>query len=97
MYIRFPLFLRNVEDLIHERGIDVYLENSVETASIHAPAYLDEAFVKINGKQRYLWRAVDHEGKVLESVVTKVLRSRGSTAFFEEGDEAMRQSGSYRN
>jgi putative transposase len=31
---------------------------------------LDEAFVKINGKLRYLWRAVDHEGEVLEAVVT---------------------------
>jgi putative transposase len=31
---------------------------------------LDEAFVKINGKLCYLWRAVDHEGEVLETVVT---------------------------
>lgn len=28
-------------------------------------------FVKINGEQHYLWRAVDHEGEVLESYVTK--------------------------
>ena len=28
-------------------------------------------FVKINGQQHYLWRAVDHEGEVLESFVTK--------------------------
>src|SRR5208283_2222621 len=32
--------------------------------------HLDEAFVKVNGKLCYLWRAVDHEGEVLESVVT---------------------------
>ena len=32
--------------------------------------HLDEVFVKINGKLRYLWRAVDHEGEVLETVVT---------------------------
>ena len=32
--------------------------------------YLDEVFVKINGKLCYLWRAVDHEGEVLEAVVT---------------------------
>jgi transposase-like protein len=31
---------------------------------------LDEAFVKLNGKLCYLWRAVDHEGEVLEAVVT---------------------------
>ena len=32
--------------------------------------HLDEAFVKVNGKLCYLWRAVDHEGEVLEAVVT---------------------------
>jgi transposase-like protein len=31
---------------------------------------VDEAFVKVNGKFCYLWRAVDHEGEVLEAVVT---------------------------
>jgi putative transposase len=31
---------------------------------------LDEVFVKVNGKFRYLWRAVDHEGEVLEAVLT---------------------------
>ncbi len=32
--------------------------------------HLDEVFVKVNGKLCYLWRAVDHEGEVLEAVVT---------------------------
>src|SRR5271156_7257636 len=32
--------------------------------------HLDEVFVKVNGKLHYLWRAVDHEGEVLEAVVT---------------------------
>jgi putative transposase len=32
---------------------------------------LDEVFVKINGEMHYLWRAVDHEGEVLKSYVTK--------------------------
>jgi len=33
--------------------------------------HLDEMFVKVDGETRYLWRAVDHEGEVLESFVTK--------------------------
>ena len=33
--------------------------------------HLDEVFLKINGERHYLWRAVDHEGEVLESVETK--------------------------
>ena len=89
MYVRFPLSLRNVEDLLHERGIDISHEtvrfwwNRVR-ADIrgrdpqkrvqHMRAYsnwqwhLDEVFVKINGETHYLWRAVDHEGEVLESL-----------------------------
>jgi putative transposase len=33
--------------------------------------HLDEVFMKINGETYYLWRAVDHEGEVLESYVTR--------------------------
>ena len=92
MYIRFPLSLRNVEDLLHERGIDVSYESvrfwwnrfgptfaaeirkrRVQQLRAHSnwQWHLDEVFVKINGETHYLWRAVDHEGEVLESFVTK--------------------------
>src|SRR5471030_3493523 len=40
-------------------------------AYTHWRWHLDEVYVKINGEMRYLWRAVDHEGEVLESFVTK--------------------------
>jgi len=39
-------------------------------AYTHWRWHLDEVYVKINGEMRYLWRAVDHEGEVLESFVT---------------------------
>ena len=92
MYIRFPLSLRNVEDLLHERGIDISHETvrywwnrfgPMFAAEIrqrriermrsmtHWRWHLDEVFVKINGETRYLWRAVDHEGEVLEAFVSK--------------------------
>ncbi len=92
MYVRFPLSLRNVEDLLHERGIDISHEtirfwwnrfgplfaaeirrNRVQNLRSHSNWrwHLDEVFVKINGETHYLWRAVDHEGEVLESYVTK--------------------------
>jgi len=91
MYVRYPLSLRNVEDLLAERGIDISHEivrfwwnrfGPMFAAEIrksrvaHMRSYpqwrwhLDEAFVKVNGKLCYLWRAVDHEGEVLEAVVT---------------------------
>jgi transposase-like protein len=37
----------------------------------HWKWHLDEVYVKISGEMHYLWRAVDHEGEVLESYVTK--------------------------
>src|ERR1700693_5724266 len=40
-------------------------------AYTHWRWHLDEVYVKINGEMRYLWRAVDHEGEVLESFATK--------------------------
>ena len=92
LYVRYPLSLRNVEDLLHERGIDITHETvrfwwnrfgTIFAAEIrrsrvqamrhlrHRRWHLDEMFVKINGVKHSLWRAVDHEGEVLESVVTK--------------------------
>lgn len=92
LYVRFPLSLRNVEDLLFERGIDVCHETvrlwwnrfgPLFAADIrrqranrmrgfrHWRWHLDEMYVKINGEMHYLWRAVDHEGEVLESYVTK--------------------------
>ena len=92
MYVRFPLSLRNVEDLLHERGIDISHETirywwnrfgpifaadlkrkRIQSLRCHSnwKWHLDEVFVKINGETHYLWRAVDHEGEVLESVVSK--------------------------
>ena len=92
MDIRFPLSLRQVEDLLHERGIDVTYETvrlwwnrfglmfaaeirKTRSASMRGSPqwrwHLDEVFVRINGETHYLWRAVDHEGEVLETFVTK--------------------------
>lgn len=92
MHVRFPLSLRNVEDLLHERGIDICHETVRYWWNRFGPLFaaktrrrrgsrmraysnwqwhLDEVFVKINGATHYLWRAVDHEGEVLESYVTK--------------------------
>jgi len=46
--------------------------------------HLDEVFVKINGVQHYLWHAVDHEGEVLESVVTKTQDRKAALKFLRK-------------
>ena len=51
----------------------------------------DEVFVKINGERHYLWRAVDHEGEVLESYVTKKRDKKAALKFIKK---AMRRYGS---
>jgi len=92
MYVRFPLSFRNVEDLLHERGIDICHETvrywwnkfgslfakEIRKGRINHPQnysnwkwHFDEVFVKINGETHYLWRAVDHEGEVLEAFVSE--------------------------
>lgn len=45
--------------------------------------HLDEVFVKINGERHYLWRAVGHEGEVLESYVTKRRDKAAAFAFLK--------------
>ena len=102
LYVRYPLSLRNVQDLLHERGIKISHETvrfwwnrfgPIFAAKIRRRRvdrmrgtsqwrrHLDEVFVKINGEIHYLWRAVDHEGEVLESFVTKT-RDRAAALKF---------------
>ena len=105
MYVRFPLSLRNVEDLFHERGIDICYETvrywwnrfgplftrEIRKKRISHPQnysnwkwYLDEVFVKINGETHCLWRAVDHEGEVLETFVSKRRDCMAAQAFLKK-------------
>ncbi|MCV2866791.1 IS6 family transposase [Defluviimonas sp. WL0075] len=111
MYVRFPLSLRNVEDLLQERGIEISHESvrfwwnrfgPMFASEIRARRaerlrsgpqwrrHLDEVFVKINGERHYLWRAVDHEGEVLESLVTKTRDEKAALKFLKK---AMRRYG----
>jgi putative transposase len=82
LYHRFPLSFREVEELLLERGVTVSYETirrwCVKFGQQYANAlrrrrpqpgdkwHLDEVFIKINGEQKYLWRAVDQDGAVLD-------------------------------
>ena len=103
MYIRYPLSLRQVEDILFERGIDICHETVRFWWNRFGPMfareirkrrvdgnnwsnwrwYLDEVFVRINGETHYLWRAVDHEGEVLEVFVTKRRARRAALRFLK--------------
>ena len=103
LYIRYPLSLRQVEDLLFERGIDICHETvrlwwnrfgpifaaEIRKRRIYHRSYsqwrwhLDEVFIRINGEMHYLWRAVDHEGEVLEVFATKRRDRRAALKFLK--------------
>jgi putative transposase len=105
LYVRFPLSLRDVEDLLHERGIEISHETvrywwnrfapmfaakirgrRVEAmrACRHWQWHLGEVYVRIDGVTHNLWRAVDHEGEVLESIVTKTRNRKAALKFLKK-------------
>jgi putative transposase len=85
LYLRFTLSYRDVEELLAERGLEVSYETvrrwvltfgpviarrlRARRSKPHSRWHLDEMFVRVGGKQMYLWRAVDAEGEVLEVLV----------------------------
>ena len=87
LYYRFTMSLRDVEDLLAERGVDVSYETVRCWANKFGPAiaanirkvrgradnvwHLDEMVVRIKGERMYMWRAVDKEGEVLDMLVQK--------------------------
>ena len=110
MYVRYPLSLRQVEDLLFERGIDICHETvrfwwnrfgpmlaaEIRRRRVRHRSYsrwrwhLDEVFVRINGETHYLWRAVDHEGEVLEVFATRRRDRKAALTFIKR---AMRRYG----
>ena len=82
LYHRFNMSHRDIEDLLWERGIEASYESIRLWCNKFGPHYarrlkrkhqgfgdtfyVDEVFVKIHGKQQYLWRAVDQDGEVID-------------------------------
>ncbi len=109
MYVRYPLSLRQVEDILFERRIDICHETvrlwwnrfgpmfaaEIRRRRVHHRSYsnwrwhLDEVFVRINGETHYLWRAVDHEGEVLEVFATKRRDRKAGADLYQASDETL--------
>src|SRR5215472_3444027 len=98
LYHRFCLSFRDVEDLLAERGIMVSYEAIRLWCQKFGPDYarklkrrqgrlgdmwhLDEVFIRINGQQQYLWRAVDQDGDVIDILVQRHRDQRAAEQFF---------------
>ncbi|MFD0213464.1 IS6 family transposase [Streptomyces hirsutus] len=98
LYFRFPLSFREVEELMLQRGVLVSYETIRRRCAKFGQAYadglrrrrprpgdkwhLDEVFVRINGDQKYLWRAVDQDGTVLDILVQNRRDTAAARRFF---------------
>ncbi|PWI06334.1 IS6 family transposase [Streptomyces sp. NWU339] len=97
-YFRFPLSFREVEELMLQRGVLVSHETVRRWCAKFGQAYanglrrrrprpgdkwhLDEVFVRINGERKYLWRAVDQDGNVLDILVQSRRDKAAARRFF---------------
>ncbi|MFD7498018.1 IS6 family transposase [Streptomyces sp. NPDC059832] len=100
LYHRFPLSCREVEELMLERGVVVSYETVRQWYLKFGQAYanalhrrrprpgdkwhLDEVFIKINGELKYLWRAVDQDGNVLDILVQNRRDKAAARRFFRK-------------
>ena len=108
LYFRFNLSHRDIEDLLAQRGIEVSRESIRLWCNKFGPKFaqrlrrahqgygdtffLDEVFVKIQGKQLYLWRAVDQDGEVVDVLLQARRDVKAAKRFFRRllkhhGDE----------
>jgi len=99
LYHRFNLSHRDIEDLLAERGIEVSYESIRLWCNKFGPKYvkrlkrrhqgfgdtfyIDEVFVKIQGKQQYLWRAVDQDGEVVDVFLQARRDGKAAKRFFK--------------
>jgi putative transposase len=99
LYYRFNLSHRDIEDLLAERGINVTYESIRLWCNRFGPEFaarlkrkhqgygdtffIDEVFIKIDGKQHYLWRAVDQDGEVVDVYLQKRRDGAAAKRFFK--------------
>ena len=99
LYYRFNLSHRDIEDRLAERGITISREAirlwCIKFGALYARRlkrkhrgygdtfYIDEVFIKINGKQHYLWRAVDQDGEVVDVYLQAKLGGAAAKRFFK--------------
>ena len=105
-YCRYPLSYRDVRDLLSERGIDVDPATINRWVVKFGPEiakrsysrrcyrgldwYVDETYVRVGGKWRYLWRAVDQHGQVIDFRLTAKRNVSAANAFIRQAHETVR-------
>ena len=99
LYHRFSLSHRDIEDLLAERGITVSYESIRLWCNKFGLKYvrrlrkkhqgygdtffIDEVFVKIDGRRYYLWRAVDQDGEIVDIFLQRRRDGKAAKRFFK--------------
>ncbi len=99
LYHRFSLSHRDIEDLLSERGITVSYESirlwcnkfgmkfvrrlKKKHQGFGDIFFIDEVFVRIDGKQHYLWRAVDQDGEIVDVFLQRRRDGNAAKRFFK--------------
>src|SRR3712207_3567412 len=97
-YLRYGLSYRDVEELLAERGVEVdhvpiyrwvqrFIPLPADAARFrrHAPSdrwFVDETYVKVNGSWRYVYRAIDQHGQVIDVRVSQRRDAKAARRFF---------------
>ena len=106
MYLRYPLSYQDVADLMAERGLDVdrstvfrwvqkfgpelskRAERHLSRASLNW--HVDETYIRVGGKWRYLWRAIDANGQLIDFRLTARRDAKAAKAFLNKAIERVR-------
>jgi putative transposase len=100
LYYCFSLSLREVELILAQRGVEVSYETIRQWSYRFGPDFakklrrrrprpgdkwhMDEVFVRIQGQQHYLWRAVDQDGNILDILVQSRRNAKAAKRFFRK-------------
>lgn len=105
-YLRYPLSYQDVVDLLAERDVTVYrstiyrwvqkfgpeltrrTEKHLRRASIDW--HVDETYIRVGGKWRYLWRAIDANGQMVDFRLTARRDTKAARAFLNKAIERVR-------
>ena len=98
LYYRFALSLRDISEMMLERGVVVSHETVRQWCAKFGQGYanqlrrrrprpgdkwhVDEVFIRINGQHHYLWRAVDQDGNVVDVLVQSRRNAVAAKKFF---------------
>jgi transposase-like protein len=99
LYLRYGLSYRDVEELLAERGVQVDHVTAYRWVQRFAPLFadaarftrhspddrwfVDETYIKVNGVWRYIYRAVDQHGQIIDVLVSKHRDGEAARRFFQ--------------